>query len=212
MRTRSSRDAGVCCSTVRKNGSAESRGLRPVDNEQPTLREQFEAQKQQGERAMAALFDLAHQAVGSRRRRCAHHCICSAWLGVEASELHHVAGSIVHISTQVSLHVAGIPGDAVSQAPDSPLSLQAAAVSAAARGRDGGGSSGSPIKTTGLRRTPLTGGVHNASQQYDLPSPAVAVRNLVSDKSNTEVTDTQRILQKILMGTSCCRQWPCAIW
>lgn len=74
VRTRSSREAGVCCSTVRKNGSAESRGLRLVDNEQPTLREQFEAQKQQGERAMASLFDLAHQAVGDG----AAHTIASA--------------------------------------------------------------------------------------------------------------------------------------
>ncbi|KAK9816434.1 hypothetical protein WJX72_000205 [[Myrmecia] bisecta] len=37
----------------------------------------------------------------------------------------------------------------------------------------------SPIKTTGLRRGPLTGGVKNATLRYDLPSPAVAVRNLV---------------------------------
>lgn len=102
---------------MRKNGSAESRGLKAVDKSQPTLREQFEAQKQQG-----------------------------------------------------------IPGDAVSQAQDATLQLQAAAA-AAARSRDGGG--GSPIKTTGLRRTPLSGGVNNASSQYDLPSPAVAVRNLV---------------------------------
>lgn len=43
--------------------------------------------------------------------------------------------------------------------------------------RDSGG--GSPIRTTGLRRSPLTGGVNNASQQFDLPSPTVAVRNLV---------------------------------
>lgn len=46
--TRSSRGFGVCCSTVRRDGSAESRGLKAVDPEQPTLREQFAAQKQQG--------------------------------------------------------------------------------------------------------------------------------------------------------------------
>lgn len=35
------------------------------------------------------------------------------------------------------------------------------------------------IKTTGLRRAPLSGGVKNATQRFDLPSPCVAVRNLV---------------------------------
>lgn len=34
-------------------------------------------------------------------------------------------------------------------------------------------------KTTGLRRAPLSGGVKTATNKYDLPSPAVAVRNLV---------------------------------
>ena len=41
------------------------------------------------------------------------------------------------------------------------------------------GSDGSPIKTSGLHRTPLSGGVQNATLRCDLPSPAVAVRNLV---------------------------------
>jgi Pyridoxamine 5'-phosphate oxidase len=76
----------------------------------------------------------------------------------------------------VSSPCAGIPGDAVSRGQDATLQLQAAAA-AAARSRDGSG--GSPIRTTGLRRTPLSGGVNNASSQYDLPSPVVAVRNLV---------------------------------
>jgi hypothetical protein len=35
------------------------------------------------------------------------------------------------------------------------------------------------VKTTGLRRAPLSGGVKTATNKYDLPSPAVAVRNLV---------------------------------
>jgi hypothetical protein len=35
------------------------------------------------------------------------------------------------------------------------------------------------VKTTGLRRAPLSGGVKNATQRFDLPSPCVAVRNLV---------------------------------
>lgn len=34
-------------------------------------------------------------------------------------------------------------------------------------------------RPTGLRRTPLGGGVKNATLRYDLPPPAVAVRNLV---------------------------------
>lgn len=81
----------------------------------------------------------------------------------------------------VSSPYAGIPGDAVSRGQDATLQLQAAAA-AAARSRDGSG--GSPIRTTGLRRTPLSGGVNNASSQYDLPSPAVAVRNLVRRSIN----------------------------
>ncbi|GAB4823563.1 hypothetical protein N2152v2_010609 [Parachlorella kessleri] len=36
-----------------------------------------------------------------------------------------------------------------------------------------------PVKTTGLHRAPLSAGVKNATLRYDLPSPAVAVRNLV---------------------------------
>lgn len=36
-----------------------------------------------------------------------------------------------------------------------------------------------PVKTTGLHRAPLSGGVKTATQRYDLPTPAVAVRNLV---------------------------------
>mmetsp|Transcript_13995 Transcript_13995/g.16936 ORF Transcript_13995/g.16936 Transcript_13995/m.16936 type:complete len:391 (-) Transcript_13995:1022-2194(-) len=35
------------------------------------------------------------------------------------------------------------------------------------------------VTTTGLRRTPLSGGVQSATDTYDLPPPAVAVRNLV---------------------------------
>lgn len=35
------------------------------------------------------------------------------------------------------------------------------------------------VKTTGLRRAPLSGGVKTATTTFDLPSPAVAVRNLV---------------------------------
>ncbi|MEW5299447.1 MAG: hypothetical protein WDW36_002465 [Sanguina aurantia] len=37
----------------------------------------------------------------------------------------------------------------------------------------------SPFKTTGLHRAPLSGGVKTATTHYDLPSPAVAVRNLL---------------------------------
>lgn len=37
----------------------------------------------------------------------------------------------------------------------------------------------SPVKTTGLHRAPLSGGVKTATQRYDLPTPPVAVRNLV---------------------------------
>jgi hypothetical protein len=36
-----------------------------------------------------------------------------------------------------------------------------------------------PVKTTGLRRAPLSGGVKTATARFDLPSPPVAVRNLV---------------------------------
>jgi hypothetical protein len=38
-----------------------------------------------------------------------------------------------------------------------------------------------PIRTTGLKRVPLSGGVKNATMRYDLPPPPVAVRNLVSE-------------------------------
>ncbi|GIL46845.1 hypothetical protein Vafri_3722 [Volvox africanus] len=37
----------------------------------------------------------------------------------------------------------------------------------------------SPVKTTGLHRAPLSGGVKTATTRYELPSPPVAVRNLV---------------------------------
>ena len=37
-----------------------------------------------------------------------------------------------------------------------------------------------PHRTAGLQRTPLSGGVKNATLRYDLPPPTVAVRNLVS--------------------------------
>ncbi|KAG2453613.1 hypothetical protein HYH02_001829 [Chlamydomonas schloesseri] len=37
----------------------------------------------------------------------------------------------------------------------------------------------SPVKTTGLHRAPLSGGVKTATKRYELPSPPVAVRNLV---------------------------------
>lgn len=102
---------------MRKDGSAETRGLREVDDNQPTLRDQFLTQQHE------------------RRSQ----------------------------------------DEAAPAVPDSN-------VPAAATLRDGGaggGGSSSPIRTTGLRRSPLTGGVHNASEQFDLPSPAVAVRNLV---------------------------------
>ncbi|GIL70996.1 hypothetical protein Vretimale_4078 [Volvox reticuliferus] len=36
-----------------------------------------------------------------------------------------------------------------------------------------------PVKTTGLHRAPLSGGVKTATTRYELPSPPVAVRNLV---------------------------------
>ena len=36
------------------------------------------------------------------------------------------------------------------------------------------------LSAIGLQRGPLSGGVKNATLRYDLPSPAVAVRNLVS--------------------------------
>jgi hypothetical protein len=67
---------------------------------------------------------------------------------------------------------------AAAPAPDTlefpaPSNASAAAAAAAAAA-DGG-----PIKTSGLHRTPLSGGVQNATLRCDLPSPAVAVRNLV---------------------------------
>ncbi|KAG2499019.1 hypothetical protein HYH03_003205 [Edaphochlamys debaryana] len=37
----------------------------------------------------------------------------------------------------------------------------------------------SPVKTTGLHRAPLSGGVKTATSRYELPTPPVAVRNLV---------------------------------
>ncbi|KXZ52841.1 hypothetical protein GPECTOR_8g224 [Gonium pectorale] len=37
----------------------------------------------------------------------------------------------------------------------------------------------SPVKTTGLHRAPLSGGVKTATTRYELPTPPVAVRNLV---------------------------------
>lgn len=36
-----------------------------------------------------------------------------------------------------------------------------------------------PVKTTGLHRAPISGGVKTATARFDLPSPPVAVRNLV---------------------------------
>mmetsp|Transcript_11309 Transcript_11309/g.34010 ORF Transcript_11309/g.34010 Transcript_11309/m.34010 type:complete len:418 (-) Transcript_11309:1132-2385(-) len=107
---------GTCCSMVRKDGSAETRGVRPVDTSQPTLREQFDIQQQEQQSAPTE------------------------------------------------------PVVATAEDPAVPL-----------HGRDGSrdGGGGSPIRTTGLRRSPLTGAVNNASQQFDLPSPTVAVRNLV---------------------------------
>ena len=158
VRTRGSRAAHVehvACqsnngnnSNIRKDGSVESRGLRPLDKEQPTLREQFLNQKQQGEAS------------------CAHVSVGLLCIG-QSSDL------------RCFIAIVAIPADAVTRTADSELTLQAAAAAAATRARDGSGS-GSPIKTTGLRRTPLSGGVIGATQQYDLPSPAVAVRNLVS--------------------------------
>ena len=50
---------GVCCSTVRKDGSAETRGLRPVDASQPTLREQFHLQQREQQSACRRLVGAA---------------------------------------------------------------------------------------------------------------------------------------------------------
>ena len=44
----------------------------------------------------------------------------------------------------------------------------------------GRGALGLSLSAIGLQRGPLSGGVKNATLRYDLPSPAVAVRNLVS--------------------------------
>lgn len=44
----------------------------------------------------------------------------------------------------------------------------------------GRGGLGVSLSAIGLQRGPLSGGVKNATLRYDLPSPAVAVRNLVS--------------------------------
>lgn len=68
---------------------------------------------------------------------------------------------------------AGVPTDPVVATAEDP----AVPLHGRDGSRDGGG--GSPIRTTGLRTSPLTGAVNNASQQFDLPSPTVAVRNLV---------------------------------
>ena len=42
-----------------------------------------------------------------------------------------------------------------------------------------GSDAANPLRTSGLHRTPLSGGVQNATSRCELPSPAVAVRNLV---------------------------------
>ncbi|KAL4435164.1 hypothetical protein ABPG77_001846 [Micractinium sp. CCAP 211/92] len=55
-----------------------------------------------------------------------------------------------------------------------PAPSNAAAAAAAQQQQQDG-----PIRTSGLHRTPLSGGVQNATLRCDLPSPAVAVRNLV---------------------------------
>jgi hypothetical protein len=56
-----------------------------------------------------------------------------------------------------------------STPPSSPPKVATPSVAASQRA----------VKTTGLRRAPLSGGVKTATARYDLPSPAVAVRNLV---------------------------------
>ena len=57
----------VCCSTVRRDGSAETRGLRPVDTSQPTLREQFRTQQQaqQSARWLSMGIACCHFALGT---------------------------------------------------------------------------------------------------------------------------------------------------
>lgn len=65
-----------------------------------------------------------------------------------------------------------------------PHTLAASAVAAAAAVKSlqfpAATDPSNPVKlSTGLHRAPLSAGVKNATLRYDLPSPAVAVRNLV---------------------------------
>ncbi|GLC37779.1 hypothetical protein PLESTB_001476000 [Pleodorina starrii] len=65
---------------------------------------------------------------------------------------------------------------AAAAAAPAPASAGAAAAGAAAPSKV---IMESPVKTTGLHRAPLSGGVKTATSRYELPSPPVAVRNLV---------------------------------
>ena len=46
---------------------------------------------------------------------------------------------------------------------------------------------GAPLSSRGLQRTTLSGGVQNATQRCELPSPAVAVRNLVEQAQHAHL-------------------------
>lgn len=64
------------------------------------------------------------------------------------------------------------------------------------------------VKTTGLRRAPLSGGVKNATQRFDLPSPCVAVRNLVEQAQFAHLcTVMSHMHHRWVGGTAVCRQW-----
>ena len=58
--------------------------------------------------------------------------------------------------------------------PEAGLEFPAPSNASAAAAAAAAAADGSPIKTSGLHRTPLSGGVQNATLRCDLPSPAVA--------------------------------------
>lgn len=60
------------------------------------------------------------------------------------------------------------------------------------------------VKTTGLRRAPLSGGVKNATQRFDLPSPCVAVRNLVEQAQFAHLCTVMSHMHHRWAGTGVC--------
>lgn len=66
----------------------------------------------------------------------------------------------------------------------------------------------SPVKTTGLRRAPLSGGVKTATQRFDLPSPSVAVRNLVEQAQFAHLCTVMSHMHHRWVAWQQQRAWP----